>query len=100
MFLVYRGWANPLWRQNWLWGTRLPVRIVHQVTVVFISHTHLDHHTPVLANAYEPEEENKVRQDRLQARNLEPESWLGELKRYSLEENEDTLITLLDGSEV
>ena len=59
----------------------------------------LDHHTPVLAYAYEPEKEIKVRKDRLQARNLEPGPWLGELKQCLLVENEDTLITLPDGSE-
>lgn len=59
----------------------------------------LDHHTLVLAYAYEPEKEIKVRKDRLQVRNLEPGPWLGELKRCLLEENEDILITLPDGSE-
>lgn len=59
----------------------------------------LDHHTPVLAYAYEPEKEIKVRKDRLLACGLAPGPWLGELKQRLLEGNEEALIQLPDGSE-
>ncbi|MEZ5541751.1 MAG: MBL fold metallo-hydrolase [Pseudomonadota bacterium] len=43
--------------------------------------TTLTHVSPVLAYAFEPVCEFKVRKDRLQARGLVPGPWLGELKR-------------------
>ncbi len=59
----------------------------------------LDHHTPVLAYAYEPDKEIKIRKDRLIARGFEPGPWLSELKRQLLQENEEAMIQLPDGSE-
>jgi ribonuclease BN (tRNA processing enzyme) len=41
----------------------------------------LDHLTPVLAYAFEPDQELKVRKDRLRASGLRPGPWLTELKR-------------------
>ncbi len=59
----------------------------------------LDHHTPVVAYAFEPDKEINVRKDRLTARRLEPGPWLSELKRQLLAENETAMIQLPDGSE-
>lgn len=58
----------------------------------------LDHHTPVLAYAFEPGMEIKVRKDVLQARGLKPGPWLAELKKYLLAENDTAVITLPDGT--
>jgi ribonuclease BN (tRNA processing enzyme) len=59
----------------------------------------LDHHTPVLAFAHEPDRVLNVRKDRLLARGLEPGPWLTELKRQLLEGNSSAVIRLPDGSE-
>lgn len=58
----------------------------------------LDHGTPVLAFAFEPERQLNVRKDRLLARGLAPGRWLGELKRCLLEDRRDALIELPDGT--
>lgn len=58
----------------------------------------LDHHTPVLAFAFEPEREVHIRKDRLAARNLEPGPWLAELKRRLLADQIDAVLSLPDGS--
>lgn len=58
----------------------------------------LDHGTPVLAFAFEPERQLNVRKDRLLARGLAPGRWLGELKRCLLEDRRDARIELPDGS--
>lgn len=42
----------------------------------------LDHHTPVLGYAFEPDRELRVRKDRLRRLGLEPGPWLNELKRH------------------
>jgi ribonuclease BN (tRNA processing enzyme) len=59
----------------------------------------LDHHTPVVAYAYEPDNEIKIRKDRLITRGLEPGPWLSELKQQLLQENEAAMIRLPDRSE-
>ena len=56
----------------------------------------LDHHTPVLAFAFEPDQEIHVRKDRLIARGLEPGPWLAELKRQIAAGNTDAVITFPD----
>ena len=58
----------------------------------------LDHHTPVVAYAFEPAKELKIRKDRLAAHGLDPGPWLSELKRQLLVENSVALIQLPDGS--
>ncbi|QTP60801.1 MBL fold metallo-hydrolase [Billgrantia antri] len=58
----------------------------------------LDHGTPVLAFAYEPETQLKVRKEALEAHGWAPGPWLGELKQYALAGNSDTCVDLPDGS--
>ncbi|KPK38858.1 MAG: hypothetical protein AMJ69_07315, partial [Gammaproteobacteria bacterium SG8_47] len=58
----------------------------------------LDHGTPVLAFAHEPDKQINVRKDQLRARGLAPGPWLGELKRCLLAEQMDAPIRLPDGS--
>lgn len=60
----------------------------------------LDHHTPVMAYAHEPDRVLNVRKDRLTARGLEPGPWLNELKQQLWADNAEALISLPDGSEV
>ncbi|MEW5757565.1 MAG: Clp1/GlmU family protein [Pseudomonadota bacterium] len=59
----------------------------------------LDHHTPVLAYAFEPDREISIRKDRLAARGWAPGPWLGELKQRLLNDDLDARIRLPDGSE-
>ncbi len=59
----------------------------------------LDHHTPVLAFAFEPDLEIHVRRDRLDARHLSPGPWLGALKTAIQTGQTATAIRLPDGSE-
>jgi ribonuclease BN (tRNA processing enzyme) len=61
--------------------------------------TILDHRTPVLAYAYEPSAEVKVRRDRLQSMGLKSGRWLQQLKQAYMQGKLDTAITLPDGSE-
>jgi ribonuclease BN (tRNA processing enzyme) len=58
----------------------------------------LDHHTPVLAFAFEPDAEFNVRKDRLQVSGLEPGPWLNELKQRLRAGEEDALIPLPNGN--
>lgn len=58
----------------------------------------LDHHTPVLAFAFEPDRELHVRKDRLEARGLPPGPWLGTLKAAVLAERPEYLVRLPDGT--
>ncbi|MBW6393131.1 MBL fold metallo-hydrolase [Billgrantia antri] len=58
----------------------------------------LDHGTPVLAFAYEPETQLKVRKEALEAHGWAPGPWLGELKQCALAGNSDTYVDLPDGS--
>jgi ribonuclease BN (tRNA processing enzyme) len=59
----------------------------------------LDHLTPVLAYAYEPDSEIHVRKDRLAARGLVSGPWLATLKQKLLAGDEAATIALPDGSE-
>ncbi len=61
--------------------------------------TMLDHHTPVVAYAFEPIKEINIRKDRLEARGLAPGPWLAELKRLLLADVNQAWIRLPDGSE-
>ncbi|WP_111415211.1 MBL fold metallo-hydrolase [Billgrantia lactosivorans] len=58
----------------------------------------LDHGTPVLAFAYEPETQLKVRKEGLEAHGWAPGPWLGELKQRKLERDDAGDIALPDGS--
>jgi len=57
----------------------------------------LDHHTPVVAYAFEPDKEINIRKDRLQEQGLEPGPWLTELKQQLLAENESAVVQLPNG---
>ncbi len=59
----------------------------------------LDHHTPVLAYAFEPAKEINVRKDRLVASGLPPGPWLNELKRHLLAGEEKARVRLPNGGE-
>jgi ribonuclease BN (tRNA processing enzyme) len=58
----------------------------------------LDHHTPVLAFAFEPDMEIHIRKDRLSARGLEPGPWLTVLKQAVLARTHSAMIELPDGT--
>jgi energy-coupling factor transporter ATP-binding protein EcfA2 len=77
----------------------LPVTddVVHEEVGFRIRAVVLDHHTPVLAYAFEPDKEINVRKDRLAALNLEPGPWLATLKEHLLRGKRDIIITLPDG---
>ena len=57
----------------------------------------LDHGTPVLAFAYQPTLQIKVRKDRLQQRQLEPGPWLNALKGHIRAGDKDVEIQLTNG---
>ena len=57
----------------------------------------LDHQTPVLAFAFEPEREYNVCKDRLKTMGLEAGPWLGELKRHLRRNEPHRVIVLPDG---
>lgn len=59
----------------------------------------LDHGTPVLAFAYEPDVQAKVRKERLEAHGWSPGPWLGELKQRVLAGDDEAEIDLPDGSQ-
>ena len=61
--------------------------------------TALDHRTMVLAYAWEPSLQVKVRRDRLQALGLKSGRWLQELKQLVLQGHLDRSIALPDGSQ-
>jgi ribonuclease Z len=71
--------------------------IIHEEAGFRIRVAKLDHHTPVLAYAYEPEREMNVRKDRLAAQGLDPGPWLAALKQAVLTDNRGAMITLPDG---
>ncbi len=58
----------------------------------------LDHGTPVLAFAYEPDVQVKARKECLEAHGWPPGPWLGELKQHVLAGDDEALIDLPDGS--
>jgi len=58
----------------------------------------LDHHgTPVIAYAFEAEQQINIRKDRLKARGLEPGPWLNELKQQLYSNNPTAAIQMPDG---
>jgi ribonuclease BN (tRNA processing enzyme) len=57
----------------------------------------LDHHTPVLAYAFEPAAQLNVRKDRLRASGLAPGPWLSELKQNLQAGATDARVALPDG---
>jgi ribonuclease BN (tRNA processing enzyme) len=61
--------------------------------------TTLDHGTPVLAYAYEPEQQLNIRKDRLLARGFAPGPWLGTLKERVLAGDGAARIALPNGQE-
>lgn len=58
----------------------------------------LDHHTPVLAYAFEPAHTRNIKKDRLLETGFPPGPWLGELKRRIAGDDLDALIELPDGA--
>ena len=72
--------------------------VIHEEAGFRIRAVELDHHTPVLAFAFEPERELHARRDRLHETGLPPGPWLGELKAAILAESHERPITLPDGS--
>jgi ribonuclease BN (tRNA processing enzyme) len=58
----------------------------------------LDHHgTPVIAYAFEAEQQINIRKDRLKARGLEPGPWLNELKQQLFSNKPTAVIQMPDG---
>ncbi|NOR71497.1 MAG: hypothetical protein GQ532_17725 [Methylomarinum sp.] len=72
--------------------------VVLQETGFCIRAELLDHHTQVVAYAFEPVKEINIRKDRLKARGLEPGPWLAELKQHLLTKEEAALVQLPDGT--
>ena len=77
---------------------RLEAGVILQDTGFRIRAQRLDHHTPVLAYAFEPAMEINIRKDTLQARGLKPGPWLAVLKNHLLAENHTAVIVLPDGT--
>ena len=75
---------------------KLKAGIILQDTGFRIRAQLLDHHTPVLAYAFEPTMEINIRKDTLQARGWKPGPWLAILKNHLLAENDTATITLPD----
>lgn len=71
--------------------------LIHREAGFSIRAVTLDHHTPVLAYAYEPRQELSIRKDRLAARGWVPGAWLGELKQRLLAGQRDALLDLPGG---
>jgi ribonuclease BN (tRNA processing enzyme) len=71
--------------------------VIHEEAGFRIRAVTLDHHTPVLAFAFEPTAELNVRKDRLTASGLEPGPWLNELKRNIQTGKTDARLVLPDG---
>jgi ribonuclease BN (tRNA processing enzyme) len=59
----------------------------------------LDHHTPVLAFAFEPSSQLNVRTDRLRGHGWAAGPWIKALKRHVMEDEMDALVRLPDGTE-
>ncbi|MCE8017472.1 MBL fold metallo-hydrolase [Halomonas sp. MCCC 1A17488] len=72
--------------------------VIHAEPGFRVRATTLDHGTPVLAFAYEPETQLKVRKEGLEAHGWAPGPWLGELKQRMLERDDAGDIALPDGS--
>ena len=73
--------------------------VVHAEPGFRVRATTLDHGTPVLAFAYEPDTQLKVRKERLETQGWAPGPWLGELKQHALAGNHAAEIELPDGSQ-
>jgi ribonuclease BN (tRNA processing enzyme) len=71
--------------------------IIHEEPAFRIRAVTLDHHTPVLAYAFEPADALNVRKDRLLASGLQPGPWLNDLKRRILSREIGTRLELPDG---
>jgi len=72
--------------------------LIWQEPAFSVRATALDHRTLVLAYAYEPALQVKVRRDRLQALGLKSGHWLQELKQQFLQGHFEQSIKLPDGS--
>jgi ribonuclease Z len=72
--------------------------LIWQEPAFSVRATALDHRTLVLAYAYEPALQVKVRRDRLQALGLKSGRWLQELKQQLLQGHFEQSIELPDGS--
>ncbi|HHC72554.1 MAG TPA: hypothetical protein ENK54_06610 [Thiotrichales bacterium] len=71
--------------------------VLHEENGFRIRALELDHHTTVLAFAFEPAREIRVRRDRLQALDLEPGPWLRRLKEAILGREPEIPVPLPDG---
>ncbi|TFH85700.1 MBL fold metallo-hydrolase [Billgrantia azerbaijanica] len=71
--------------------------VLHAELGFRIRATTLDHGTPVLAFAYEPDTQVRVRKERLAARGWPPGPWLGTLKQAVLAGHDDARIALPNG---
>jgi ribonuclease Z len=74
-----------------------PQGLLHEEPEFRVRALILDHGTPVLAFAFEPDRQARVRRERLAAHGWAPGPWLGELKHRLLEGERDAWITLPDG---
>lgn len=72
--------------------------LLHREPGFQIRATTLEHVSPVLAYAFEPDQQINVRKDRLRARGMAPGPWLGELKRQLQAQALQTDIQLPDGT--
>jgi len=79
--------------------TQVPQGIVRDEPGFKVRAITLDHHTPVLAYAFEPSVQLNIRKDRMAARGFAPGPWLGALKQQILSGDTVARITLPDGSE-
>ncbi|MFY0992209.1 Clp1/GlmU family protein [Halomonas sp. C05BenzN] len=82
--------------------TALPPRqategVLHEELGFRVRAATLDHGTPVLAFAFEPDIQVKVRKERLEALGWPPGPWLGELKHLVLAGDGDSRLTLPNG---
>ena len=73
--------------------------IVHREPGFRVRAVTLDHHTPVLAYAWEPSRQHHVRSDRLRDLGLAPGSWINDLKRHLNRGETDVGVRLPDGRE-
>jgi ribonuclease BN (tRNA processing enzyme) len=77
---------------------KLEAGVILQETGFCIRAQLLDHHTPVLAYAFEPTKEINIRKDYLKTHNLKPGPWLAQVKKHLLAGNDEAIITLPDGT--
>ena len=75
-----------------------PSGLLHEELGFRVRATTLDHGTPVLAFALEPDRQVAVRKERLAAHGWPPGPWLGELKRRVLAGEGEARIQLPDGT--